>query len=815
MSIVDSFKQAMQIAGIVTDAPIQTDGTLHRIHVEGDRLRTKNNWYVLYPDNLPAGAFGCWKRSISESWCSKAYKNLNHEEKALYKARMEAANELREKAEEERREECRKDSEEIWAKAIPAKVDHPYLRAKDVKPYGIKQIFDRLVIPVRDSADNLHGLQYIFPDREKRFKTGTAVSGHHFFIGKPNRKILIAEGYATGATLHEVTGHAVAVAFNCGNLKPVALALREKYPDIVIVLCADDDAWQKSRKENGDDVEYKPNPPEKNSGNVDAAEAARAVEGLLAVPNFPLPRTPVQGTDFNDLAKLVGPEAVKMCVEAAKTPEPAKDEEILQQTVERLAKLGILEYEQIREKEAKRLGFRVSVLDDAVKAASREKVSAGDEIFALDEPWHDPVNGRELIKELTTIFKRFSIVPKGSAITAALGTLLTYTYDSFSTLPILAVVSPDKRCGKTTYLTTLTKLSHRALPVSNISPAALYRTIEAFRPTLLIDEGDSFLKENEELRGIINSGHSKEMAFVVRCEGDNNKPVRFSTWCPKAIAMIGTPPDTIQDRSIMVNLRRKLPEERTEPHSEEHTEDFDKLRSKILRFIQDNDTALRLAKPGRLNTSNDRQADNWRPLLAIAQVAGCESEAREAASFTIREEAEELPAKIQLLHDIKEIFEDSRLSRVSSADLVNKLVAMGDRPWGEWKHGKPMTQNTLARLLKPFGTFPKQMRIGSDNMKGFEYESFKDVFARYIPPVQTETSKQVNNISGLANFQTETQGDNVSVSNQHNYANTLGCFGVSVQKGGSDESIIPEQQQPLQDDIPRFTEADFEEANIP
>ncbi len=241
MSIVDSFKQAMQIAGIVTDAPIQTDGTLHRIHVEGDRLRTKNGWYVLYPDDPAAGAFGCWKRIISGKWCSKEYKNLNQVEKDLYKAKMEAANKLREKAEAERREECRKESEEIWGKAILADAEHPYLRSKWVKPHGVRQIDNRLVIPVRDSDGILHGLQYISIGGEKRFNTGTAISGCYHSIGKLNGKILIAEGFATGATLNECTGHAVAVAFNCANLKPVAEALQVKYPEIELILCADDD----------------------------------------------------------------------------------------------------------------------------------------------------------------------------------------------------------------------------------------------------------------------------------------------------------------------------------------------------------------------------------------------------------------------------------------------------------------------------------------------------------------------------------------------------------------------------------------------
>ena len=134
----------------------------------------------------------------------------------------------------------------------------------------MKQYKTALLVPVRDAAGTLHGLQFIGPDGVKRFKTGTAVAGCYHAIGKPNGKILIAEGYATGATLHEITGYAVACAFNAGNLKPVAEALRVKYPNAELVLCADDDHLIDG-----------------NPGLTKATEAARAVGGLLAVPVFP------------------------------------------------------------------------------------------------------------------------------------------------------------------------------------------------------------------------------------------------------------------------------------------------------------------------------------------------------------------------------------------------------------------------------------------------------------------------------------------------------------------------------------------------
>jgi putative DNA primase/helicase len=663
------------------------------------------------------------------------------------------------------------------------------------------------MIPVRGCDGILRGLQFIGPDGSKRFKTGTEVTGGYHAFGKPDgNTILICEGQATGATLHEVTGHAVAVAFNAGNLCHVVEALHGKYPGWRLIVCADDDHGT-----------------EGNPGMTKATDAALAVGCLLAVPKFPAGRG-VKDTDFNDLGRIDSSEAVRSCIEAAAIPlhpfvsavdrvaevisessksapqttsVKAQGRETLQQSVNRLAALDPLEYERVRKGEAERLGdLRVTELDKAVKMVRKEKETDDREMFPDEEPCHEAVDGLELVKVLVELFERFSVLPKGSAITAALWTILTYVFNHWRTLPLLTIVSPEKRCGKTTFLTTLSKLCYRPLPVSNISPAALYRAIEAFRPALLIDEGDSFLKDNEELRGVINSGHTKDAAFVIRCEGDDHKPVRFSTWCPKSIAMIGNPPDTIQDRSIMLHLRRKLADERTEAYTEECNEEFASTRAKILRWVTDNDTALKFAKPERLNTQNDRQADNWMPILAIAKVLKCETAVREAALLAAGNEQEELPARIQLLCDIREVFEIARAERISSADLVKQLVAMEDRPWCEWKRGYPLTPNSMARLLKAFDIQSKQLRIGDINIKGYALEMFTDAFIRYTSPIATETTKQVNNNKRIEGFQSETRSVSVSVSNSSKYSDTLQCFDVSVASEGAGADGIDASEVP-------------------
>ena len=194
----------------------------------------------------------------------------------------------------------------IWQEATEAAEDHPYLIRKGIKPHGARCHKGQAVIPMRDGGE-IHSLQFIGPDGDKRFLTGGRVSGCYFSIGKrdglkPDGVICIAEGFATGATIHEATGHAVAVAFNAGNLSPVAKAMREKFPDARLILCADDDIATPG-----------------NPGLNKASEAARIVGGLLAIPEFGENR-PEKATDFNDMAAHCGIDAVQRAIANASDP---------------------------------------------------------------------------------------------------------------------------------------------------------------------------------------------------------------------------------------------------------------------------------------------------------------------------------------------------------------------------------------------------------------------------------------------------------------------------------------------------------------
>ena len=153
-----------------------------------------------------------------------------------------------------------------------------------------------------------------------------------------------------------------------------------------------------------------------------------------------------------------------------------------------------------------------------------------------------PVDGAALLTALAETFTRHALLPEGGAEALALWTLHTYTHEAAYISPILCLSSPQRRCGKTTVLSLLRAIVRRPLPTANVTAAALFRATEQWHPTLLIDEADSFLRDNEELRGVLNSGHTRDMAYVIRTVGDDHEPRAFCTWAPKAIASLGACP---------------------------------------------------------------------------------------------------------------------------------------------------------------------------------------------------------------------------------------------------------------------------------
>ena len=271
MSGFDQFLQAIAEAGLEPhgDLDLVGDGKLQRYRVEGDKAGSRNGWAILYTSPMLAGAFGSWKTGESHTWHERTSKPPTAAERAALQQRLQEAKAARIVEQASVHASARQRAAKLWALAHPATNAHPYLQRKRIGAYGIRQLQKSLVIAARDAHGELHTLQFISEDGSKRFLTGGRIVGCYFAIGRPVDTLLLCEGLATASTLHQATGRAVAVAFNCGNLVAVAKSLRSKFPALRMIVCADNDTETKG-----------------NPGLTHARAAAQAVGGFLAVPRF-------------------------------------------------------------------------------------------------------------------------------------------------------------------------------------------------------------------------------------------------------------------------------------------------------------------------------------------------------------------------------------------------------------------------------------------------------------------------------------------------------------------------------------------------
>lgn len=415
--------------------------------------------------------------------------------------------------------------------------------------------------------------------------------------------------------------------------------------------------------------------------------------------------------------------------------------------INRLAGLDTVSYERERKAAANKLGMRASVLDEVVRTKQRER-SGSDGLAGqkLDLPktelWDEFVESEELIKQLRTAIHRHVIVSPAQALTVALWCVHTHAPAAAEHFPRLHLASPDKRCGKTKLLTIIANLAKSALPCESISPSAIFRTIELVHPTLLIDEADTFLTENPELRGLLNGGFERS-GGVVRNVGDDFEPRRFALYGPVAISGIGNIPATIEDRSIRINMRRKLKSEAVERlNRNHHKAALHVLARKCARWANDHAALLAEADPELPSSLDDRSQDKWRPLLAIAVLCG-EPVRREAFHAAIElsggVDEDNLSGDVKLLGDILKIHEERRTSgllkdedHIPSAALVTALVGLEESPWATWSRGKPITQNKLATMLRKFGIRTEAAWISEKTVRAFKWSDFVDVWARYL-----------------------------------------------------------------------------------
>lgn len=359
--------------------------------------------------------------------------------------------------------------------------------------------------------------------------------------------------------------------------------------------------------------------------------------------------------------------------------------------------------------------------------------------FPVIEPWDSPVSGAALANEIADVLNRYISLPMGAADAIAMWILHTYNVNMFDFTPRLCILSPEKRCGKTSLLTLIERLSYNVLNVSGITASAMFRSINMWHPTMLVDEVDTFIHGNDELRGIINNGY-KRGGTVIRTETVNKAfvPTPFSCYAAVALAGIGNLPDTITDRGIIVTMRRQagkapLPKIRTREIAPLMLE----LQRKCLRFIMDYADEIAQQRPHMPDSFNDRAADIWEPLYAIASVISPEWERRiRAASIELVRASgagDGMSATEQLLSDIRQIFAQENTDWLSSESLVARLKEIEDSPWGEWNR-VGLNVRSLGGLLSKHGICSIQSRAGGNRSRRYTVEQFRDVFERYLPP---------------------------------------------------------------------------------
>jgi putative DNA primase/helicase len=354
---------------------------------------------------------------------------------------------------------------------------------------------------------------------------------------------------------------------------------------------------------------------------------------------------------------------------------------------------------------------------------------------ALALPTATAQNGSSLMFDLVAAVRRHTVLPEVDSILIALWVVFTHLYHLFGIAPSLAVTSPEKRCGKTNLMIFLSRLCRAPYATSNMSEAAIYRRIEKEKPTLLMDEAETFMTKSKTMIGILNSGYKRTMGGVERV--GKNGLEKMTTFCPKAIAMIGEMPETLKDRSIHIRLERKSPDEKVETVPEQGPDELSLLCSRLVRWVADNSNAVARVKPEALGLNNDRAEDNAKPLLAIAAIMGGNWLERAQGAFEAHAEAEDktLSHGEWLLTDTARAFAHRASSQLLTADLLDFLYAQEEAPWRTFNHGRAMTARDLAGMFKQFGISSIQMRHGSGQEKvgrGYQREQFTQVFARYV-----------------------------------------------------------------------------------
>ena len=352
----------------------------------------------------------------------------------------------------------------------------------------------------------------------------------------------------------------------------------------------------------------------------------------------------------------------------------------------------------------------------------------------------DPIPGlAQVLKDVGAFLSRYVVFANDyQQIASSLWVAVTWTIEAFDVAPYLLITAPERQSGKTRLLEVLEPVVRKPIFAAGISPAALYRVVEKEHPTILLDELDAIYgpksQGNEELRALINSGHRRGAKTYRMGGGTKTKLESFDSFSAKALAGIDSGrqiPDTIVDRSIVIRLQRRAPdEELTRFRRREATKDGTDIARRLDALLDGfTDTEDWPDMPPGLS---DRAEDIWQPLIVIADAAGEEwpAQAREAAQsiYGTPNPADD-SLGVRLLSDIRSLM---RSDRITSAELIEQLVGLDEAPWSDL-YGKAITQRKLAELLKPFWVNSHNVRTDTGQGKGYTIADFSGSWRRYLP----------------------------------------------------------------------------------
>jgi len=411
------------------------------------------------------------------------------------------------------------------------------------------------------------------------------------------------------------------------------------------------------------------------------------------------------------------------------------------EVIKSLAKITTLQYEKVRLETAKKLGFRPTVLDKLVKAACNDESKTDRLPFPEVDPHPEPINPAQLLNEISDTIRKFIVLDVEQAHAAALWVAFTWFIDVAEYAPLAIINAPEKACGKTDLLTVLGRMSYRPLPASNASASALFRAVALWKPTILIDEADTFFRVNTELQGMVNAGHLRN-GCVLRTEtvGDSFEPKTFPVFSAKAVAGIALEKhlsDATMSRGIVFKLRRKLAHEKVSRLRHDNSALFAGIAEKLARFATDYSQRVRQARPALLDALSNRAQDNWEPLLAIAECAGDEWLVRATMAAIKLSGAGDKAVSIsnELLADIQCVFKNKSVNKISTVDLIAALIADDEKSWATFNNGNPISSKQIAKLLVGYEIASKNVSFGlSKQSKGFELSQFSDAFVRYLSP---------------------------------------------------------------------------------